>query len=86
MWPSKLVNNFKLVRDQTLTTLSQPPDTINGEAGLGLKRTQETQSVCPSSLMVYLHSPRVFQTWVKKTVVRQNSDLRSSLALRNQAN
>lgn len=35
---------------------------MTGFWGLGLKRTQETQSAWPLSVMVYLQSPRVFQS------------------------
>ena len=44
---------------------SQPPDTMRGWEALGEKDTQETHSVwpsAPSAWMVYLHSPRVFQS------------------------
>ena len=43
-----------------MTSLSQPEETITGFWGFGEKRTQETQSVWPLSVMVYLQSPRVF--------------------------
>ncbi len=47
----------------TLTTLSHPHDTMMGLVVTGEKRTQETHSLWPSgSPMVYLHSPRVFQS------------------------
>ena len=35
---------------------------MTGFKGLGEKRTQETHSVWPSSWMLNLHSPRVFQS------------------------
>jgi hypothetical protein len=35
---------------------------MTGFWGFGLNRTQETQSVCPFSVMVNLQSPRVFQS------------------------
>jgi hypothetical protein len=38
----------------TLTSLSQPADTISGSFWFGLKRTHETQSVWLSSTIVYL--------------------------------
>ena len=47
---------------RTLTTLSHPAETMTGLRGLGEKRTQETHSVWPSSWMLNLHSPRVFQS------------------------
>ncbi len=46
----------------TLTTLSQPAETITGMTGLGEKRTHETHSEWPSSTMLNLHSPSVFQS------------------------
>lgn len=73
VWPSRLVNSFRFVRLQTFTTLSHPPDTMSGAAGLGLNLTQETQSVWPSSAMVYLHSPRVFQTYKTNGVGEKDS-------------
>lgn len=48
--------------ERTLTSLSQPAETITGFWGLGLKRTQETHSVWPLSVMVNLQSPRVFHS------------------------
>ena len=42
--------------------MSQPDETITGFWGLGLKRTHETQSEWPFSVMVYLQSPRVFHS------------------------
>ncbi len=59
MW---LVRSLQLLRFQTLTSLSQPPETMTGFWVLGEKRTHETHSVWQSSVMVYLHSPRVFQS------------------------
>ncbi len=50
---------------RTLTSLSQPADTMMGLVVTGEKRTQETQSVCPSgSPIVYLHSPIVFHSLI----------------------
>src|SRR5699024_5908256 len=49
-------------RKHTLTSLSQPAETMTGFWGLGLKRTQDTQSVWPLSVTVNLQSPRVFQS------------------------
>lgn len=46
----------------TLMSLSQPADTMIGLAGFGEKRTDETHSEWPSSVMVSLHSPRVFHS------------------------
>ena len=61
------------IKRRTLTTLSHPADTMTGLDGsdrqfgpqregdaLGLKRTQLTHSVWPSSRISNLHSPRVF--------------------------
>lgn len=47
---------------RTLTSLSQPAETMTGFWGLGEKRTHETHSVWPLSVMVYLQSPSVFQS------------------------
>jgi hypothetical protein len=40
---------------------------MTGFWGLGLKRTQETHSVWPLSVMVYLQSPRVFQSLMERS-------------------
>ena len=68
----------------TLTTLSQPHDTMTGFRTLGLNLTQDTlqkadintlamhrtdpittnHSVCPSSFMSNLHSPKVFHSLI----------------------
>ena len=63
MWPTRLVRSLQLVRFHTLTSLSQPHETIKGLAADGEKRTHETHSVWPSSWMVYLHSPSVFHSF-----------------------
>jgi hypothetical protein len=47
---------------RTLTSLSQEPETMTGFWGLGENRTQETHSVWPFSVMVYLQSPSVFHS------------------------
>ena len=47
---------------RTLTILSQPAETMTGFWGLGENLTQETHSVWPFSVMVYLQSPRVFHS------------------------
>lgn len=47
---------------RTLTTLSQPAETMTGFIGLGEKRTHETHSLWPSSVMLNLHSPSVFHS------------------------
>ena len=47
---------------RTLTSLSQELETMTGFWGLGLKRTQETHSVWPLSVIVYLQSPSVFHS------------------------
>merc|ERR1719329_1637805 len=62
VWPTKLVRSLQLLRFQTLTSLSQPADTMRGILADGEKPTLLTQSVCMSSTMVYLHSARVFQS------------------------
>lgn len=52
-------------RSCTLTSLSQPADTMMGLFVTGLKRTQDTHSVWLSgSPIVYLHSPRVFHSLI----------------------
>merc|ERR1719201_2718731 len=60
--PTRLVRSLQFVRFQTLTSLSQPHETMRGLAAEGEKRTHETHSVWPSSWMVNLHSPRVFHS------------------------
>lgn len=50
------------VHKLTLTSLSQPAETITGFWGLGEKRTHETHSEWPLSVMVNLQSPRVFHS------------------------
>merc|ERR1719311_2021478 len=60
--PTRLVRNMQLLRFHTLTSLSQPADTMSGIFAEGEKTTQLTQSVCMSSVMVYLHSPNVFHS------------------------
>merc|ERR1719197_704900 len=66
--PTRLVRSLQLDMFQTLTILSHPPDTMAGFCWFGTKFTQETHSECPSlvpcSPMVYLHSPRVFQSLI----------------------
>merc|ERR1712180_468466 len=59
MW---LVLSLQLARFHTLTVLSQPADTMMGFSVLGEKRTHDTQSVWPSSVIVYLHTPSVFHS------------------------
>merc|ERR1719309_713354 len=60
--PMWLVFSLQLVRFQTFTYLSHPADTIMGFWLLGENLTQETQSLWPSSWMVYLHWARVFHS------------------------
>merc|ERR1719253_360084 len=64
--PTRSLRSLQLVRFQTLTRRSQPEETMRGTDWLGEKRTQETHSVWPSDSppaeMVYLHSPRGFQS------------------------
>eukprot|EP00438_Fugacium_kawagutii_P005983 Skav208859 [mRNA] locus=scaffold4276:52568:52921:- [translate_table: standard] len=62
VWPTKLVRSLQLFRFHTFTSLSQPADTIKGILAEGEKPTELTQSVCMSSMMVYLHSAKVFQS------------------------
>lgn len=54
-------------RSHTLTYLSQPALTMTGFAGLGLKRTHETHSVWPWSVIVYLQSLSVFQSLIVRS-------------------
>lgn len=51
----------------TLTSLSQPADTITGFCGFGENRTQETHSVWPLSVIVYLQSPSVFHNLIDRS-------------------
>lgn len=46
----------------TLTILSHPAETMTGFIGFGEKRTHETHSEWPSSVMLNLHSPSVFHS------------------------
>merc|ERR1719482_1875043 len=68
VWPMRSLRSLQLVRFQTLTRRSQP---------------QETHSVWPSDSppaeMVYLHSPRVFQSlmllsWEPETIWRLSTE------------
>lgn len=52
----------------TFTTLSQPAETMTGFIGLGENRTHEIHSVWPSSRMSNLHSPRVFQSLIVRSL------------------
>merc|ERR1719159_590220 len=61
VWPAKFVRSLQLLKFQTLTSLSQPPEMMSGILAEGENATQLTQSVCMSSVIVYLHSPKVFQ-------------------------
>merc|ERR1719223_317440 len=60
------LRSLQLDKFQTLTRRSHPQDTMSGTCTEGLKRTQDTHSLCPCpsamESMVYLHSPRVFQS------------------------
>merc|ERR1719436_642267 len=58
--PTRLVRSLQLLRFHTFTSLSQPADTMSGILADGEKTTQLTQSVCMSSVIVYLHSASVF--------------------------
>merc|ERR1719311_1752187 len=62
VWPTRLVRSMQLLRFHTFTSLSQPADTMSGIFAEGENTTQLTQSVCMSSVMVYLHSASVFQS------------------------
>ena len=53
--------------EHTFTSLSQPALTMTGFCGLGLKRTHDTHSVWPLSVMVYLQSPRVFHSLIERS-------------------
>ena len=53
---------------QTFTSLSHPADTMTGLEGFGLKRTHDTHSVWPFSVMVNLQSPRVFQSLMERSL------------------
>ena len=52
----------RVAKKRTLTSLSQPEETMTGFWGLGENRTHETHSVWPLSVMVNLQSPRVFHS------------------------
>jgi phosphoketolase len=47
----------RVARWRTFTRLSHPHETMTGAVGDGEKRTQDTHSEWPSSVIVYLHSP-----------------------------
>jgi len=51
----------------TLTSLSQPDETMTGFWGLGENRTHDTHSVWPFSVMVYLQSPSVFHSLMDRS-------------------
>merc|ERR1719476_182034 len=60
--PAKLVFSLQLFKFQTLMSLSHPQETISGFLAEGENRTQLTQSVWFSSVIVYLHSAKVFHS------------------------
>merc|ERR1719309_777043 len=62
LWPMWLVLSLQLVRFHTFTYLSHPADTMMGFWLLGENLTHDTQSLWPSSWMVYLHWARVFHS------------------------
>merc|ERR1719336_2937189 len=62
--PTRFVRSLQSVRLHTLTSLSHPADTISGIFADGEKTTQLTQSVCVSSVIVYLHSASVFHNLI----------------------
>merc|ERR1719414_2243910 len=62
--PTRFVRSLQLLRFQTFTSLSHPADTMSGILAEGEKTTQLAQSVCMSSVMVYLHSASVFQSLI----------------------
>merc|ERR1719324_1717688 len=62
VWPTRFVRSLQLLKFQTFTSLSHPPDTMSGIFAEGEKTTELTQSVCMSSVIVYLHSASVFQS------------------------
>merc|ERR1719215_1993245 len=59
----RFVRSLQLLRFQTFTSLSQPAETMSGILADGEKTTELTQSVCMSSVIVYLHSARVFHNF-----------------------
>merc|ERR1719401_1626580 len=87
VWPTRLVRNLQLLRFQTFTSLSHPAETMSGIFAEGEKTTQLTQSVCMSSVMVYLHSASVFHNLMvlsrlPETIWRlspENATLKTSL-------
>mmetsp|Transcript_5299 Transcript_5299/g.13241 ORF Transcript_5299/g.13241 Transcript_5299/m.13241 type:complete len:205 (+) Transcript_5299:268-882(+) len=62
--PMRSLRSLQFVSAQTFTRRSHPHETMRGTDWDGLKRTQDTHSEWPSASvpMVYLHSPRVFQS------------------------
>jgi hypothetical protein len=60
MCPTRLVRSLQLFKFQTFTSLSQPADTIRGVFRLGEKRTHDTHSLWPSSVIEYFNWPKVF--------------------------
>lgn len=53
--------------ERTFTSLSHPALTMTGFWGFGLKRTHDTHSVWPLSVMVNLQSPRVFHSLIVRS-------------------
>merc|ERR1712226_1815738 len=62
--PTRFVRSLQLLRFHTLTSLSQPEETMSGIFADGENATELTQSVCMSSVIVYLHSASVFQSLI----------------------
>merc|ERR1719336_2271674 len=62
--PTRFVRSLQSVRFQTLTSLSQPAETMSGIFAEGEKTTLEIQSLWQSSVMVNLHSAKVFQSLI----------------------
>merc|ERR1719229_1900822 len=59
---SSVIVYLQLLKFQTFTSLSQPADTMSGIFAEGENMTLLTQSVCMSSVIVNLHSARVFHS------------------------
>merc|ERR1711904_221024 len=52
VWPTRLVRSLQLDSCHTLTSLSQPPDTMSGWEALGEKATERTSLSCPTKRRV----------------------------------
>ena len=80
--PIRSLRSLQLVKFQTFTKRSHPAETMRGTDWEGENRTQETHSEWPSAspLMMYLHSPRVFQRRIvpSRDPVKKNTLYQSS--------